>query len=649
MLIDAYGKIEHRSGTDLDDPQLACIIRLLYHDGAGDEGSESESECERDCQTPSHGPAQALDEEQPQGAIQRLATRPRPKPHLYRLCIDVIGRRRLRDWLLLMLIMSLAESFPAIYMRWWIETSPAEKIHIFGYAFLSAIAGLLGGPCLGIMWLKLSPRASAGLYNTLTEVVVHSTLGFLSANSSGSVLNRYSVDMGLITRHVSSGVYNNIYLIITTLFHIAIVLFGADYMAALLPLFVVLIFAIQRKYIHASRDLHEREIEYHEQLVTLFRESGDGIDYIRGFGWEDFTMQHNFDLVNKSQTPFYLLLCTQRLLALSLDLVSSNLAAALSAITLCIHGSATESSSGLAFQILMVLSTSLNRTLTAWTFLETALASVEHVSDFLESTPVESDNGTTPLPENWPAHGRVEMTNVSASYLCDRREEQNAAVIHNITLSVEPGQKVGIMGRTGGGKSSLLMSLLGLLEYEGNIVIDGVDIRQAPRDQLRSRIITITQDSVEFEGTIRDNLLPFEKDWAGVLPKTADATEAEKRRREFILRETLVHLRLWPMLEDKKELETLVSDAGFSYGERQLLCIARAAVHRRVYGGKLVLVDEATGGVDAWRDQIVREMIRDYFRGCTVLIVAHRSETVADSNISFKMVRGRVKSYKHWF
>ncbi len=75
----------------------------------------------------------------------------------------------------------------------------------------------------------------------------------------------------------------------------------------------------------------------------------------------------------------------------------------------------------------------------------------------------------------------------------------------------------------------------------------------------------------------------------------------------------------------------------------------RAAVHRRVYGGKLVLVDEATGGVDAWRDQIVREMIRDYFRGCTVLIVAHRSETVADSNISFKMVRGRVKSYKHWF
>lgn len=359
-------------------------------------------------------------------------------------------------------------------------------------------------------------------------------------------------------------------------------------------------------------------------------------------------MQRNFDLVNKSQTPFYLLLCTQQLLALALDLVSSNLAAALSAITLCIHGAAIESSSGQAFQILTILSTSLNRAITAWTSLETGFGSIELLSDFVESTPVESDDGTTPLPKNWPAHGRVEMTDVCAGYVWDMKQEQNTAVIHNITLSVGPGQKVGIMGRTGGGKSSLLMSLLGLLEYEGSIVIDGVDIREAPRDQLRSRIITIIQDSVEFEGTIRDNLLLFEKDWAGV-PETADATEAERRRREFILRETLVHLRLWPMLEDEKELETLVSDAGFSHGERQLLCIARAAVHRRAYGGKLVLVDEATGGVDAWRDQVVREMIRDYFRGCTVLVVAHRSETVANSNISFKMVRGRIKSYKHCF
>lgn len=649
LLFDANCKITQKSGNQLNDRGLRAVLHLMYKKGLQADPNSDDSESESETEGPPRPPLPTVSAQQMRGTIKRSASRSTVNFNLYMFWIDRIGRRELLQWLALVLIMCTAEGCPTIYMQWWIKTWAAEKIYLIGYAFLAATAGLLGGPCVFLIMIHLSPKASIGIHDVLNDVVVRSTLGFISAHASGSLLNRYSVDMDLVAKHVSAGVYNILYMGITTLFHVGIVLSGARYMLALLPLLALFIFAIQRKYIEVSRYMCDLEIKSKERLITLFRETAAGLVYVRAFGWQTFTQHRQFDLLYQSQKPYYLSLCTQLLLTLALDLLSSNVAVALSAITLCIPGSATESSSGLSFLILIILGRSLNRALIAWTSLETTLGSLEPLQNFLETTPVESDEGTTPLPDNWPSEGRVEMTDVSAGYVCDLDEDEHAAVIQNISLSVEPGQKVGIMGRTGGGKSSLLMCLLGLLAYEGTVVIDGVDIRHAPLDQLRSRIITITQDAVEFEGTIRDNLLPFENHWRQESPAADEPTAAEKRRREFILRETLVHLRLWPALEDKQGLETRLADAGLSHGEVQLLCIARAAVHHRVYGGKLVLVDEATGGVDAWRDQVVREVIRDYFRGCTILIVAHRAEHIADSNISFKMVEGRMQSYRHWF
>ncbi|KAM0665743.1 hypothetical protein ACQRIU_006004 [Beauveria bassiana] len=186
------------------------------------------------------------------------------------------------------------------------------------------------------------------------------------------------------------------------------------------------------------------------------------------------------------------------------------------------------------------------------------------------------------------------------------------------------GQKFGITGRS--------------------IKIDGVDIRTAPRDELRSRIVTISQDQVELDGTVRDNLLPFDTRWddKAVTPDEEDKAEAALKDR--IARETLVRLRIWDKVESKGGLTSMLEDVGYSHGEMQLLCIARAVVRRRLTGSNLLLVDEATGGVDRWRDQIVREMMKEYFRGCTIIVIAHREESIADSNVTVEMANGEMKT-----
>ncbi|OAA77669.1 ABC transporter [Akanthomyces lecanii RCEF 1005] len=280
--------------------------------------------------------------------------------------------------------------------------------------------------------------------------------------------------------------------------------------------------------------------------------------------------------------------------------------------------------------------------------METSIGSLSRLQDFLNNTPTEVRKETIDLPEKWPQTGKVEFRNVVARYKSDNRDQQ-PPVLQNVSLQILPGKKIGVVGRTGSGKSSLLYSLLGFLEYEGTIEIDGVDISTAQPDQVRSRIITISQDVVELDGTIRDNLLPFEKTWPDKMNLIRDEKEkAELERKDQIVRETLVRLGIWEQLQPKGGLEASLEDAGYSQGERQLFCIARAVVRRRLTDSRLVLVDEATASVDTWRDQIVQQMMVSYFRGCTIIVVAHREETIADSNRTVHMASGHIEKVEDW-
>lgn len=186
------------------------------------------------------------------------------------------------------------------------------------------------------------------------------------------------------------------------------------------------------------------------------------------------------------------------------------------------------------------------------------------------------------------------------------------------------------------GKSSLLLTLLHLLEYSGSICIDGVDIAHITRQDLRSRITTLPQDAIELGGTVRDNLIPF-------LLSRQSHDNNQDTIDDDVMRTALIKVDLWELISARDGLDTELSTIGLSQGQMQLFCLARAILHNISTGSKLVLIDEATSNVDQDTDRRMQEVIAREFAGCTILTIAHRLETLADADAIFEMDAGLLK------
>lgn len=258
--------------------------------------------------------------------------------------------------------------------------------------------------------------------------------------------------------------------------------------------------------------------------------------------------------------------------------------------------------------------------------LENCMTSVERVFEYINlepETPHETDEKYYKSLTDWPSSGSIGFVNLSLKY-----DNNSDAILKSMNLSIESGEKIGIVGRTGAGKSSIIQAIFRLGVNEGIIRIDDVDISNVRLHTLRSNISIIPQDPILFSGTMRYNLDPFKK-------KTDDE--------------------LWSAL-DQVELRTVVSslangldckmhDGGsnFSMGQRQLVCLARAILRNN----KILILDEATANVDAETDKFIQRTIREKFAKCTVLTIAHRLHTVMDSDRVLVMDAGKIVEFDH--
>jgi ABC-type multidrug transport system fused ATPase/permease subunit len=399
-----------------------------------------------------------------------------------------------------------------------------------------------------------------------------------------------------------------------------VIVASSKYIGAAMPFCIVVVYMVQKFYLRTSRRLRLLDIETKAHLFTHFLELLSGLITIRAYQWESQHLTRFLAALARSQKPFYLLYCIQRWLNLVLDLIVGTIAVMLVIIAVKTKGGSTDPGLiGLALVNLVGFSQMLKQLITNWTLLETSMGALARIRSFTGE--VESENlpheDQCP-PGQWPEHGAIEFQHISASHA-----KASRPTLDDINLTIAPGTNIALCGRSGSGKSSLIASLLHLLDLShGSIIIDGVDIATLPRQTLRSRLIALPQDPYLLSGSIRDNIDPL---------NIVDDQE---------IIDALYKVELGHLLEEGRLDDKLTSDM-LSHGQCQLLCLARAIVRK----GSILILDEATASVDVHTDALMQRLIRDEFKDCTIIAAAHRLDTIIDFDKVAMLDRGRLVEF----
>ncbi|KAJ6446709.1 Canalicular multispecific organic anion transporter 2 [Purpureocillium lavendulum] len=552
------------------------------------------------------GPAPKAEAELPEELLQELDLLDDPDQGVSRMTGDlkVYGyyAKIAGPWTMFIYLMACATfvfgvTFPSIWVQWWTNANAEHPNDRLGY-YLGVFAGL---GLLTVVGCTLADRAPTS---------------FLTSTNAGLTINRFSQDLELIDNDLPQSIDSFIFQFMSAIVSAVFVFIGSGYVAAAIPACLALLTVLQFYYLRTSRQLRLLDIEAKAPLFSQFLETVNGIACIRAYGWTQNYLDRNYAALNASQKPFYLLYCIQRWLTLVLDLFNAGVAIMLVGIATNIRNGST-SFLGVALFNIVTFSSTLQTLVTAWTQVEMALGAINRIRSFVKT--VEDENKpseTGDVPDEWPQQGAIVFSNVSASY-----ETSSEPVLKDICFSVQPGEKIAICGRTGSGKSSLVSSMLRMLELDsGTITIDGVDVSTIPRQEIRRRLITLPQEPFFLHGTVRENIDPQE--------------EATDERIEAVLRS----VDMWEFIESRGGLEELLDDDKLSHGQRQLFCLARAILKR----GKILIMDEATSSVDSETDAVMQRVLREEFAGRTIVAIAHKLQTILDFDRILLLDKGNI-------
>lgn len=471
----------------------------------------------------------------------------------------------------------------------------------------------------------LCVRASISLHDRLFRGITRATMYFFNTNPSGRILNRFSRDIGCIDVFLPCAMMDCI--LFFTEFTAIICLVAVVNYWLLLPTAIMglLFYGLRHVYTNTARSIKRVEALTRSPIFSHANASFQGLTTIRAFGAEKM-LAYEFDKHQDLNTSaWYLFLATTRAFALWLELVCV-LYIAVVTFSFLLMENAMSGNVGLAisqvFNLIFMCQWGMRQTAE----LENQMTSVERVVEYAEvqpEPPLETVDPQKKPPLEWPTSGVISFECFSLRYSAN-----SDLVLKDLNLSIAAREKIGIVGRTGAGKSSIIQALFRLAVNEGLIKVDNVDIGALGLHDLRSKISIIPQDPVLFSGTVRDNLDPF-----------------GHRSDEDIWR-ALERVELRSVVQNMQAgLDSKMSDGGsnFSMGQRQLVCLARAILR----DNKILILDEATANVDRETDKLIQQTIRTQFGECTVLTIAHRLHTVMDSDRVLVMDAGRVAEFGH--
>lgn len=496
-----------------------------------------------------------------------------------------------------------------------------------------------------------SIRGSHVLFEKLTNTILRSPLRFLDTTPVGRISNRFTADFNMVDSRLANDLGFLLHCSISVLSVLIAGLFVSPFM--LLFAFVLILFSgyFAKQFLRGAREVKRLESNAKSPIFEQFGSVLTGIATIRAFDRAEAYLERMYDKINTHCTCFWHIYLFSRWMSFRANMVGALFSFATAALIVSLKG-IDASLAGFVLSFSLELSESVIWALRQYANVELDFNAIERVIEY-SNLPIE-DQGGEDAPAAWPTKGEIEVDQLDISYASDL-----PPVLKNLTFTINANERVGVVGRTGAGKSSLTLALFRFLEaHSGTISIDGIDISKIKLYDLRSRLAIIPQDPVLFSGTVRSNLDPFDQhtdvELRDALARVhlldpgasavASGTATPVRRANGESEDTLTGTSTPVNKNTALSLNTRISESGLnlSQGQRQLLCLARAIVSRP----RILVLDEATSSVDMETDKLIQQSIREEFGGrCTLIVIAHRLSTIADFERVLVLSQGQVLEY----
>ncbi|KAF9348068.1 Multidrug resistance-associated protein 1 [Mortierella sp. NVP85] len=573
--------------------------------------------------------------------------------HVY---LDYAKAITLHNAIISLFLYALSQAFQIgsnFWLRYWIKADERKDdrptlYFLGGYAAIVAIFLVVDVTVNYMTNVVCGLKGARTLHDRLLDRVLHMPMSFFDTTPMGRIVNRFSTDIAAVDSHIPENLPGLLGFIATALGIFVVIGYSTPLFLIAVPPLCLVFYSVQGYYVKTSGQLKRLQAVSKSPLYQHFSESLAGVSTIRCMEGliEQFVRENDkrSDLI-VHRTNLFLL--TNRWLTIRIQTLCAT-TTFLAAVLAVLNADRLDPSLvGLALSYALNLTNVINILVRTVSEVQNQFVGVERIQEYTR-LPIEAPQECPrdkQLPENWPQHGKITFRNFSARY-----REGLDLCIRNASFTIEPQEKLGVVGRTGAGKSSLTLALFRIIEAAGSywarasdpsntegqltgshddtsggsIEIDGVDISTLGLRQLRGHLSIIPQEPTLFAGSVRDNLDPFHQ------YQDVELWEALER----------AHLKPYiASLAGGLLFDVAQNGENFSVGQRSLICLARALLRK----SRILVLDEATAAVDVETDDLIQKTIRKEFKDRTIVTIAHRIKTVMDSDKILVLDHGQVK------